>query len=557
MGNFGTEGATIRIEPTGKINVYVNGGSCGNSIETTVVQLTADTLGADIDDVATIQGDTAVTPYGAGTQGSRSGPMTAGAVNEAGTILRKQIVAMAAHRLEVDEADIELADSRASVRDDPEKSVSFADLAYRSYYEPAQLPPGMAATLEATARFTSQAFIHWANATHACTCEVDVETGQVTLTRYIVSEDVGPMINPNVVEGQIAGGTVQGIGGALLENMVYDDDGNPLSSTFVDYLLPTATDVPPIEYGHVEIPGPGVGGYKGCRRGWRHRVHTRRDQRDQRCARSARRDTHAIAGQPCRDRRIDRTSTKGPLAVELTNEFRVAVPAAKTWEFLTDVERVAPCLPGATLLSVDGDEFTGAVKVKVGPITVSYKGEAAFVEKDAAAQRMVLRANGKETRGNGNAAAVVTAQLKDEGDATNVVITTDLTISGKAAQFGRGVLADVAGNLIGQFAKALEADLLGGPHSAGPNSGATSQPTAAAAADAGDSVDLLKVVAVPMAKRAAPALAALAAGAAIGFLLGRRKRKAQIHPAALKADDLLAALRGSSHEGCRVRLSPP
>ena len=144
--------------------------------------------------------------------------------------------------------------------------MTFADLAYRSYYEPAQLPPGMSATLEATARFKSQAMIHWANATHACTCEVDVETGHVTLTRYIVSEDVGPMINPNVVEGQIAGGTVQGIGGALLENLAYDDDGNPLASTFVDYLLPTATEVPPIEFGHVEIPGPGVGGYKGAAR---------------------------------------------------------------------------------------------------------------------------------------------------------------------------------------------------------------------------------------------------------------------------------------------------
>ncbi len=266
-GHLGTEGATIRMEPTGKINVYVNGGSTGNSIETTVVQLTADALGADISDVSTIQGDTAVTPYGAGTQGSRSGPMTAGAVNEAGTILRKQIVAMAAHRLEVDESDIQLAGSHASVRDDQDRSVSFADLAYRSYYEPAKLPPGMAATLEATARFTSQTMIHWANATHACTCEVDIETGHVTLTRYIVSEDVGPMINPNVVEGQVAGGTVQGIGGALLENMVYDDNGNPLSSTFVDYLLPTATEVPAIEYGHVEIPGPGVGGYKGCGEG--------------------------------------------------------------------------------------------------------------------------------------------------------------------------------------------------------------------------------------------------------------------------------------------------
>jgi carbon monoxide dehydrogenase subunit G len=225
--------------------------------------------------------------------------------------------------------------------------------------------------------------------------------------------------------------------------------------------------------------------------------------------------------------------------VELNNEFRVGVPAAKTWEVLTDVERVAPCLPGATLLSVDGDAFTGAVKVKVGPITVSYKGEAAFVEKDAAAQRVVLKANGKETRGSGNAAAVVTAQLKDEGDATSVVITTDLTISGKAAQFGRGVLADVAGNLIAQFAEALEADLVGG------SSAATTAPTAetitaASQPAAADSVDLLKVVAVPMAKRAAPAIAALAAGGVVGFLLGRRRSRrtrAQQLP-----EELIAAL---------------
>ncbi|VEG38653.1 aerobic-type carbon monoxide dehydrogenase, large subunit CoxL/CutL-like protein [Mycolicibacterium flavescens] len=268
-GHLGTEGCTIRMEPTGKINVYVNGGSTGNSLETTVVQLTADALGAEIADVSTIQGDTAVTPYGAGTQGSRSGPMTAGAVAEAGALLRKQIIAMAAPRLEVDEAEVELTGSRAVVAGNPDKSVTFADLAYRAYYEPQQLPPGVSSSLEATARFASppEAMIHWANATHACTCEVDIETGRVTLTRYIVSEDVGPMINPNVVEGQIAGGTVQGIGGALLEDMAYDDDGNPLSSTFVDYLLPTATEVPPVEYGHVEIPGPGVGGYKGVGEG--------------------------------------------------------------------------------------------------------------------------------------------------------------------------------------------------------------------------------------------------------------------------------------------------
>src|SRR5258705_7492003 len=155
---------------------------------------------------------------------------------------------------------------------------------------------------------------------------------------------------------------------------------------------------------------------------------------------------------------------------------------------------------------------------------------------------MVLRANGKETRGNGNAAAVVPAQLRDGGDAPSVVITPDRTISGKAAQFGGGVVGDVATKLIGQFAKRLEADLLGGSAAEPQTPGATSQPATAAQPDPGDSVDLLKVVAVPTAKRAAPAVAALAAGAGIGFLPGRRHPKAQIHPAALKADDLLAAL---------------
>ncbi len=240
------------------------------------------------------------------------------------------------------------------------------------------------------------------------------------------------------------------------------------SSTFVDYLLPTATEVPAIEYGHVEIPGPGVGGYKGCGEGGAIGstpavINAINDALAPlgvtltRLPASPAAIVDLIESKPAQ-----RRTRKGPLNVELNNEFRVAVPAAKTWQVLTDVERVAPCIPGAQLLSVDGDDFTGAVKVKVGPITVSYKGDASFQEKDEAAQRVVIKASGKETRGSGNAAALVTAQLKDEGDATHVVITTDLTISGKAAQFGRGVLADVSTNLIGQFAKNLEADLLGG-----------------------------------------------------------------------------------------------
>jgi len=266
-GYYGTEAATIRIEPSGAVNVYIGGGSSGNSLETTVVQLAADALGAEIDDITSIQGDTAVTGFGAGVAGSRSASMTAGAIRQTAAILRERIAAIAAHKLEAAVEDIELAGSRASVRGTPSAGLSFAELASLAYFQPASLPPGVPAGLEATARYTPEVGSIWVNATHACTCEVDVSTGEVKLLRYIVGEDCGPMINPSVVEGQIAGGVVQGIGGVLFEHLAYDEDGNPLSTTFMDYLLPTATEIPDIEYVHLETPSPGPGGYKGVGEG--------------------------------------------------------------------------------------------------------------------------------------------------------------------------------------------------------------------------------------------------------------------------------------------------
>ena len=153
------------------------------------------------------------------------------------------------------------------MRGAPSAGISFAELAALAYFDPASLPPGVPAGLEASARYTAQNGSIWVNATHVCTCEVDVVTGQVQLLRYIVSEDCGPMINPNVVEGQIAGGVVQGIGGALYEHLAYDEQGNPVTTTFMDYLLPTASEVPIIEYGHIETPSPGPGGFKGVGEG--------------------------------------------------------------------------------------------------------------------------------------------------------------------------------------------------------------------------------------------------------------------------------------------------
>ena len=141
--------------------------------------------------------------------------------------------------------------------------------------------------------------------------------------------------------------------------------------------------------------------------------------------------------------------------MELINEFEVDAPLDVVWSVLTDVERIAPCLPGAQLQEVEGDEYRGVVKVKVGPITAQYKGAASFVEKDDAGYRAVLRAEGRDTRGTGNAAADITAEMAPTATGTRVAVTTDLKVTGKVAQFGRGVMADVSKKLMGQFADNL------------------------------------------------------------------------------------------------------
>lgn len=148
--------------------------------------------------------------------------------------------------------------------------------------------------------------------------------------------------------------------------------------------------------------------------------------------------------------------------MRLEHRFTVPVPVEQAWAVLLDLPRVAPCMPGATLSGVDGDTFTGTVKVKLGPIALTYQGNGRFVERDEAARRVVLEARGKDVRAAGTAAATVTAVLIDAGDATDVEVYTDLTITGRPAQFGRGLIADVSGKLLNQFADCL-ASTLGTP----------------------------------------------------------------------------------------------
>jgi carbon monoxide dehydrogenase subunit G len=149
--------------------------------------------------------------------------------------------------------------------------------------------------------------------------------------------------------------------------------------------------------------------------------------------------------------------------MELEHRFTVAAPVEQAWEVLLDLERIAPCMPGATLTSYEGEEFAGNVRVKLGPVTMTFAGSGRFVERDPASRRMVIEASGKDRRGGGTARATVRSQLRADGDATMVEVQTDLVVTGRVAQFGRGMIGDVSNRLLGQFTDCLASTLAGSP----------------------------------------------------------------------------------------------
>jgi uncharacterized protein len=233
--------------------------------------------------------------------------------------------------------------------------------------------------------------------------------------------------------------------------------------------------------------------------------------------------------------------------MEITDSFRVSTPLEETWKVLLDIERIAPCLPGAKLEEIDGDEFRGFVKVKVGPITAQYKGTAKLAEVDEAQRRILIDASGRDTRGQGNASAKILVTMAGDADGTEVSVHTDLSITGKVAQFGRGVLGDVSAKLLGQFVERLEADVLNGEASAAPTPPAppaTTVTTASAPAPTitapttlptplqpqgprriegpdVEPVDLFATAGAPVGRRLVPVVI----GVVVAFLLFRRWRR--------------------------------
>jgi carbon-monoxide dehydrogenase large subunit len=257
-----------RIEPDGHVTVVTAQSPHGQGHETTVAQVIADTLGVPFEHVRVVTGDTRVTPFSVvGTGGSRAATLASGAALTVARKVRQQALELAAHLLEANPADLDLVDGVISVHGSPDVTMPLAQVARTAYFAPGLLPRGTPLGLQAVGDFVP-VVSGWALATHACVVEVDVEVGTVKVLRYVVVEDCGDLINPAIVEGQIRGGTVQGISAALFEHAIYDDEGNLVTDNLLwDYTLPTVMDLPRIEIEHLELPPIGEVNFRGVGEG--------------------------------------------------------------------------------------------------------------------------------------------------------------------------------------------------------------------------------------------------------------------------------------------------
>jgi carbon-monoxide dehydrogenase large subunit len=264
--NTGTESATIRIDPSGAVTALFGVSSHGQGLETTLAQIIADELGARLEDISVQQGDTALRAYGTGTYASRSAVLAGGAATLAARAVREKILRAASHFLEASADDIEISGSAAHVRG-TDRAISFREIARAVYIEFGKMPKELQEELEAT-RLYDPVVGTTSSATHACLVEVDPETWQVKVLKYAVAEDCGTIINPMIVDGQVHGGVAQGIGAALYEEVVYNEDGQLLTGSLMDYLVPSAAEVPKMDVRHVESPSPTtLGGYRGMGEG--------------------------------------------------------------------------------------------------------------------------------------------------------------------------------------------------------------------------------------------------------------------------------------------------
>jgi carbon-monoxide dehydrogenase large subunit len=263
------DGAQVRIEPDGNVTVSSPVIDMGQGTKTMVATVAAEALGVSVDDVEVRLGDTDVTPYGLGSFGARSSIVAAGGIVKAATAVRGKALQIAAHKLEAAVEDLAIESGHIHVRGSMESSISFKEVAAAAYFRTFELPAEMTSGLSATAVYESEGVDHlpdsngqmnacvsYSNSTHVAVVDIDLATCDLSVIDYLVVHDCGPLINPEIVEGQIHGGVAQGIGGAIFEQMLYTTDGQPRATSLADYLVPGPCEIPRLEVEHLESPSP-------------------------------------------------------------------------------------------------------------------------------------------------------------------------------------------------------------------------------------------------------------------------------------------------------------
>jgi aerobic carbon-monoxide dehydrogenase large subunit len=264
--NTGTETATVTVDSTGAVTAAFGIASHGQGLETTLAQVIAEHLGARFEDVRIVHGDSAAVAGGSGTYASRSMVLAGGAATLAATAVREKLVNAAAHLLEAAPGDLVARDGRVTVAG-TDRSVTFREVARAVYAEMGRLPPEARGELAASKTY-DPVFGTTASATHIAAVEIDPDTLEIKIERFVVAEDCGRVVNPLIVDGQVHGGVAQGIGAALYEEIIYGDDGQLHTGSLVDYLVPSACDIPPLQVAHIESESPTtLGGFRGMGEG--------------------------------------------------------------------------------------------------------------------------------------------------------------------------------------------------------------------------------------------------------------------------------------------------
>ncbi len=475
------EGARVTVEPSGRVRLATGVGTQGQGHFTSFAQIVADQLGVGPDEVHVVTGDTRTFSWGTGTFASRGAVVAGSACHAAAAAVREKAIAKTAELLGVKPKHVSIGGGRVYLERDPSKGFTLGELAQKANPLRGGVTPGTEPGLEATKYFGPERG-STANGVHAMIVEVDRETAQVEIKRYVVVHDCGTQLNPMIVEGQIHGGVAFGIGNAFYEQLVFDDGGQLLNASFMDYLLPTALDVPAIELGHVETPSPlnplgtkGVGEAGAIPTG----------------ALFAQAVENALAGtgveiteiplSPSRlftliadSRRVGPVPAAAPsargraLCLEGTYDFGGS--PGDVYALLLDPRVLASVMPGTKRLDRNGDRYDGVLDVGIGPVSAAEFALEVVVADQIVGEQYAMRI---EARGKlGFVSGTARVRLASNGAGTRMSYSAELQVGGTIAAVGQRMLDSVSKAMSAQALKALERSLRA--------RGAASTPTGAA-----------------------------------------------------------------------------